>query len=299
MRVLQKEGEGDCLVDNTPATPDVKRIWPLGIFLSLSAALSWTVWLWPIDSHKELRLSGFGFWFKATIPFLKISTGSCLPGVLAVIWTLCEGKGRFRRMLSTLTKWRTPLQWYVVAVALPLAVFGVALSAVLFCFPIRYSLPSGIEVFLRFVTILPLAPLWEELAWRAFALRKLETRYSRLVSALLLGVYWGMWHIPFWRVQLHPLPISVLLAAMITVIALSVIFAYLYHCSSESLPVVILLHAMYDACGPQASRVVSRRDLQTDVIYASTVLFVCLAVAFGRALWRMGDPQVDGRNELH
>lgn len=131
----------------------------------------------------------------------------------------------------------------------------------------------------------------EELAWRAFVLRKLESRYSRLASAILLGVYWGMWHIPFWRVQLHSVPISLWLAAIINVIALSVILASLYHWSSESLPVVILCHAIYDACGPQVSLVVSRPDVRMRVIYALAVLSVCLAVAFGRALWRMDIPR--------
>ena len=275
---------------NTSATSNVKHRWPFGIFLFLSAALSWTVWLWPTNRGAFL-LSGFGFWFKIPLPFLQLSIGSCLPGVLAVVWTLCEGKDQFRRMLATLTKWRTPLRCYLVAVALPLGAFLVALGAVLLFFPSDHSFFSffpGIGFLLRLVMILPFAPLWEEIAWRAFALAKLESRYSRLASSILLGVYWGMWHIPFWRVQFHPVPISLFLAAIINVFALSVIFAYLYHRSSESLPVVILLHAMYDALGPQVSLVVSRPDVQMRVIYTLTVLSVCLAVAFARVLWRTG-----------
>jgi membrane protease YdiL (CAAX protease family) len=277
--------EGDCLVDNTSEMRNLNRIWPIGVFLFLSAALSWTVWLWPSNSHKQLLFSGLGFWFKIPLPFLQLSIGSCLPGVLAFVWTLCEGKDQFRQMLSTLTRWRTPFQWYVVAVGLPIGLFLAALDAVFLFFPTDRSF-SVIDFVLRIVMTLPFAPFWEELAWRAFALRKLESRYSRLASALLLGVYWGIWHIPFWLVQLHSVAVSLLLASFVNVIALSIIFAYVYHCSSESLPVVILLHAVYDACGPQVSLVVSRADVKMRVIYALTALSVCLAIAFGRMLRR-------------
>jgi membrane protease YdiL (CAAX protease family) len=286
-------------VDDISVTPDVNRLWSLGIFFFLSAALSWTVWLWPTGSHKQLLLSGFGFWLKIpSLAFFKLSIGSCLPGVLALVWTSCEGKEQFRQMVSTVKKWRTPVEWYAAAVALPLILFLAALSAVLFFFPTYGYAPSPFDFFLRFVTILPFGPLWEEIAWRAFALRKLESRYSRLVSALLLGVYWGVWHIPFWRVQLHSIPISLLLISIINVIALSVIFAYVYHCSSGSLPVVILFHAMYDACAPEVSLVVSRPDVRVRVVYALTVLSVCVAIASGMALGRKGRPQVDEQGGL-
>ena len=264
-------------MDDTSATAGTKRLWPLGIFLFLSAALSWTVWLWPIDSRERSVSFVFGLEFKIQLFSMKLAIGNCLPGILAVIWTLFEGKCQFRRMLATLTNWRTPFQWYVFAVAFPFAVFLAPLEAVLFYFPTDHSLPSAIEFLQRFLRILPFATLWEELAWRAFALRKLESRYSRLASALLLGVYWGVWHIPLWLAEFDSIPISFFFAALINVIALSVIFAYLYHRSSESLPVVILLHTTYDVVATQTSLVAPQFDLYVN--YASMVLTVCLAVA--------------------
>lgn len=144
---------------NTSSRGTAKELLPLLVFLFLSAALSWTVWLWPSDSQNQLLVSGFGFWLKIPLPFFKLSIGSCLPGVLAVVWTSCEGKDQFRRMLSTLTKWRTPLRWYLVAVALPLGVFLAALATVLFFSPTDHFF-SLIDFFLRLVMILPFAPLW-------------------------------------------------------------------------------------------------------------------------------------------
>jgi membrane protease YdiL (CAAX protease family) len=172
--------------------PDEKSLWPLGIFFLLSAITAWIVWLWPVDRQGWLNVILFGSKFKFPLMLVKLVIGNCLPGILAVVWTLSEGKDQFRGMLSTLTRWRTSLKWYVLAVALPCGVSLVALDVVLLYFPKAHSFPPVIDFFKVLLMTLPLGPLWEELAWRAFALRKLESRYSRLVSALLLGAYWAV-----------------------------------------------------------------------------------------------------------
>jgi uncharacterized protein len=105
------------------------------------------------------------------------------------------------------------------------------------------------------------------------------------MSALILGAYWGLWHIPLWLVQLNGFPVnkvSFVLTAMVDLIAWSVIWAYLYHRSSESLPVVILLHAAYGAATTQAALVFPQLDMY--VIFVTTAVSVCLAVAFAKAL---------------
>ena len=268
-------------------TRDVKRLWPLGVFFCLSAASAWTVWLWPLRRQGSFTLFVLGWELK--IPFLltKLVVGNCLPGILAVFWVLFEGKSEFRRMLSSLAKWRTPVRWYVLAVALPCGVSLVAVDAVLFIFPTDHSFPPAIEFFKVLLITLPFGPLWEELAWRAFALRKLESRYSHLASALLLGAYWAVWHIPLWFVQLRSIQankIPILLTASVNLVAWSVTWAYLYHRSSESLPVVILLHTTFGAATDQVATMVPHLNLY--VIYVSAFLSVSLAAAFARALRR-------------
>ena len=88
-----------------------------------------------------------------------------------------------------------------------------------------------------------------------------------------------------WLVEFDSFSISFAVSAIANVIALSVIFAYLYHRSSESLPVVILLHTTYDVVATQASLLVPHLDMYINC--ASLVLSACFSVVFGRALWRM------------
>ncbi len=208
--------------------------------------------------------------------------GNCVPGVLAIIWTIFEGKQHFRRILSSLANWRVLPRWYFLAIVLPCGVYLVALDVVLLLFPEQHTFPLVRESFKNLLLNLPFAPLWEEIAWRAYALRKLETRYSRFASALFLGIYWAVWHVPLWLltsfVDQHN-TIPVLSAAIINVVAWSFIFSFLYGRSSRSLPVVILLHAIYAAASSQAYAVIANRGLYLVVISAIFSVFIAIALA--------------------
>jgi len=285
MTTIQSTDEGGAnAVSDTPPAAEVARLWPLGIFFFLSTLFSWAVWLSPIDRQSRLLLFGFGLELKVPFLLMQLVIGNCLPGLLALIWTLVAGRGQFKSILSTLTHWRTPFRWYLVAAGLPWTVFLVAWSAVRVYSPTGYSLPPAVEFVTVFLITLHFGPLWEELAWRAFALRKLESSFSPRDSALLLGIYWAIWHIPMWLLQLEISSVNkiiFLVTAAINAIAWSVIFAYLYHRSSESLPVVILLHGAYAAASQVA---LADPSITMQVNYVVTVLSVCLAIAFARGL---------------
>lgn len=167
-------------VNNAPPTADENDVWPLGIFFLLSAASSWIVWLWPLARPGWLNVILFGTKFEFPLMLVKLVIGNCLPGILAVVWTLSEGKDQFRGMLFTLTRRKTSLKWYVLAVALPCGVSLVALDVVLLYLPKAHSFPPIIDFFKVLLMTLPFGPLWGELAWRTFALRKLVAIHAVL-----------------------------------------------------------------------------------------------------------------------
>lgn len=58
------------------------------------------------------------------------------------------------------------------------------------------------------VSILPFAaftlffgPLPEELGWRGYALDRLQEKYGALVSSLILGIVWTLWHMPLFFIK--------------------------------------------------------------------------------------------------
>jgi membrane protease YdiL (CAAX protease family) len=42
-----------------------------------------------------------------------------------------------------------------------------------------------------------IAPLWEEVGWRGFALPRIQRLHGPVVGSLILGALWGLWHLPF------------------------------------------------------------------------------------------------------
>jgi membrane protease YdiL (CAAX protease family) len=273
-----KEDAGNSAQFPCSALPFSKPILSVGVFFCLCAVLSWTVWLWPIKIQGGLTVFVLGKRFDFPFFLIKLVIGNCLPGAVAVIWTCFEGRDRFRSLLFTLTNWKVPLKWYALAVALPCGVALIALDGVLFYYGPQHSFPPTSEFLKTFLMTLPFGPLCEEIAWRGFALRRLESRYSALSSALLLGLYWAVWHMPLWALTLNLTPaerMPIFFTLSANLIAWSVVWTYLYNRSSQSLPVVILLHATYVAATNQVFPIVP--NFQRQLVYVSAVLAFVLA----------------------
>jgi membrane protease YdiL (CAAX protease family) len=48
------------------------------------------------------------------------------------------------------------------------------------------------------------AGLGEELGWRGFLLPRLQARHNALVSSIIVGVAWGLWHLPLFMLEGMP-----------------------------------------------------------------------------------------------
>jgi len=56
---------------------------------------------------------------------------------------------------------------------------------------------SNLTQFLRLLFYLLITgPLCEELGWRGFVLPRLPKRFNPFTASLILGVIWGVWHLP-------------------------------------------------------------------------------------------------------
>ena len=100
-------------------------------------------------------------------------------------------------------------------------------------------------------------PLGEEPGWRGFALPRIQSRYGALRGTLFLGVMWTFWHLPDFLTSaqkggpgkgLYPfyagLPVFLL-----EVVALAIIFTWVFNNTKGSIFIALLLHASYNAFG--------------------------------------------------
>ena len=127
---------------------------------------------------------------------------------------------------------------------------------------IGYSLVSGrvllelvadlsvAGILVMFVDSLIRGPLGEELGWRGYLQIELNKRFSQLGSSLIVGVIWGLWHLPLWFVSGFQ-GIDLLLYVvffMVGLVSFSVIIGYVYG-RGGNLLYAILLHQMLNFSG--------------------------------------------------
>ena len=242
--------------------------------------MSWTIWYWPIPD-RAFYIAYQGWRVAWPLRNIKLLLGNCLPGLLAIVLASIQGKEQLVHLLSSLTAWRTQFKWYALAIAFPCGVFVVSLCLAPIFFRVDLRWPPTSTIIIGLVSTL-FGPVWEEIAWRAFALRKLECRYSRLISALIIGTYWAVWHIPMWLLTLSYLTFPLLLVICANLVCWSVIFTFLYERSGQSLPVTILLHATYVAVQIWVGAALSQG--LNDMIIIAASLSAGLAIVVGNDL---------------
>jgi membrane protease YdiL (CAAX protease family) len=223
------------------------RMWlkehPLLSFFALSYAIAWTIWILVgiLAPNLLTSLSLIGAWAPTMSAIL-------LTGVI-------EGKTGIRELLRRGVQWRVGIQWYAI-VLFSIALIGaaaIALHVVLGGRVPQPALPEGMTagqmyVFLPIIYLSNVfigGPIAEEFGWRGYALPKLQARMGAVSSSLIIGVIWGLWHIPFF---IFPEGAAVigripLVWYLPLVTGWSVLFAWIYNNTRGSVLLMILFHA--------------------------------------------------------
>lgn len=176
------------------------------------------------------------------------------PGLAAMFLTWRQsGKSGVGTLFRSLAAWRLPARWYLVALLLApgqwILAFsidrltgqdyelGSALLTEAFSASAAFMIPIAV------VFTLPNA-LGEELGWRAFALPRLQARHGALIASIVIGLYWGLWHLPAWVAWSATDPGWLPLLAMVfNMIPAAVLFTWLFNRTGGSLLLVCLFHA--------------------------------------------------------
>jgi len=99
-----------------------------------------------------------------------------------------------------------------------------------------------------------LIPFIEELGWRGYVLDRFQEKKSALVSSLILGVVWSLWHLPLFFIQdsyQAGLGIGTLAfwLFIIGIVPLNIPFTWIYNNTGRSTLAVILFHSMVNFTG--------------------------------------------------
>jgi uncharacterized protein len=203
---------------------------PLITFFVLAFALSWWSWILYSFDLAPNPIIGFG-------PFLAA----------LVVLALTEGRSGVVGLLQRMVRWRVGLQWYAVALLLPIVVTLTAAVLNVFLLGAERTssaaelggLSSFLSMFFLWLLIPGLAGTWEEPGFRGYALPRLQVGRSALLASLILGVLWALWHSPF-VVTGEDIWIDAFLFSIIW----SPVYAWLFNNASGSVLIVMLFHNM-------------------------------------------------------
>jgi hypothetical protein len=195
--------------------------------------------------------------------------GSAIPSLAAVIVCVCSGPAQVREFLARFrpigsgTPWPEALRSYATLFVL-LPALLVAVYALRSVLPgPEYSQPAGIFSPALLVSLLTLAFLdqggvLEELGWRGYAQPELQAGLlSPLGAAVLIGIGWGLWHVPrdvvagvIERLGLVQYLLLFLPSFVLGTVTMSVIAAYFMNrCGGSVIPAIMVHGLGNDAVG--------------------------------------------------
>jgi membrane protease YdiL (CAAX protease family) len=263
----------------------------LATFFVLANGLSWLAWLPYILSQNGLGLIGLRFpEVLGTDQVLGVLPGAYIGPVTAafVVTALAEGRTGLRHWAGRLVRWRVNWRWYagiltavpatllLVTCALPGALEGIRMPSIAI---LAGYLPMLIA---QFIT----TAVAEEPGWRDFALPRLQRRHGATFGTVVLGVLWGVWHLPLylthwggWPGVAWWQPIEFVAAC----VPISLVMTWVFNRTNQSLPMVMILHAsinsVFSLIWPEMFPQLANRDSIHVVLIASSVAALVLIAA--------------------
>lgn len=230
------------------------RRFALAVFFLLAFGISWIVWIPAAAASWDL------------LPFPLSPTSARLLGVFgpslaAIILTAATDKYGLRRLLGRLLVWRVGIRWYAFVLFWPAAISLVTTALYVLLGgsapdfsdpPILRSNPFPPElsdvgpwpllplIFLQ--TLLISSPMGEEIGWRGYALPRLQAGQGAVRASVILGLFWGFWHLPLYLTRGDPLSEVFFGWFLLAIIADTILFTWVYNNTKGSLLLALLFH---------------------------------------------------------
>jgi membrane protease YdiL (CAAX protease family) len=213
-------------------------------YLIVTFGFSWLCWLPGVLETRgvlDLPIPGEAF----------LLLGICGPLVSAVWATVRRGGwAAARGLLARVLDVRIGTLWWLVILIVPLVLPALAVWG--------YGMLTGgvveSEVLGRPWVVLPtilfmmlLGGGQEEFGWRGYALDILQARWGALVASLVLGLIWGVWHLPLFFVEGTGQYYMPMWAFVLASPALSVLTTWIYNSTGKRLFAAWLFHGTINA----------------------------------------------------
>lgn len=226
----------------------------LFLFFTVAFGWSWLLWL-PSVVISITDNQSMMYWIND----LEMSFGLVLiaisgvcstfgPLVAAFVATgMAEGREGVRRLWFRFWDLRLPGAWLLVSILLPFFLIALPRFVVV---PLGYPL----QPFWATQPILILGWLLnnltrsggmsEEFGWRGYALPRLQARWNALVSSIILGVIWAVWHLPLWFLAGSSQQGSSFWLFLANLVLTSVLYTWIFNNAKGSILAAVIFHAV-------------------------------------------------------
>jgi membrane protease YdiL (CAAX protease family) len=188
----------------------------------------------------------------STVPFGSFLAFAPLVSAIVVV-AIAEGLPGLARLGRRIIRWRVSWIWYVAAIGVPMLVVAVAIGLNM----AAGAPPPSLDQFQPWYAVLLIfglamvnpteGPLGEEPGWRGFAVPRLQSRWSPLASAALLGLLITGWHLPLVFMPQFDLA----LPDIATTVVVTFWYAWLFNRTGGSVLLTLIAHATESAVNIQ------------------------------------------------
>ncbi len=211
-------------------------------FIALTFAWTWGLSFIAGQFKGDLLALGNGLRILATF-------GPSLAAVAVVGVT--QGSAGLRAWLVRCLDWRVGWRWYGLAFLTPPILIvaaiwlDVALGGVMPGFLAAEKIPLAIT---NFGLVLVLGgPLGEEFGWRGYLTPALTARMNWRAASLVVGVIWGVWHLPLFFTAGTPQAAMAMSVFILNILAGAVIFGWIFDRTRGSVVPALVLHTSLNA----------------------------------------------------
>lgn len=166
------------------------------------------------------------------------------PGMAALLILTIFRKDSFK---ITFYSKDAPLVRYLLAAVIPAGV-GLVVFLIRSLIPMEPSIPDVYNQMTLILIWTPLGALGEELGWRGYLHKKLDTRLRGLVSSVLVGLMWLPIHVTFltqgpiflFFLAMWFISLSIVVYALVQDIGFSVLVAAIFHLSINFINLLVI-----------------------------------------------------------